>query len=173
MQMSLKPQDFVVALKLSVSLGPVFTYAEAAKELGLAASRVHASVQMLVAARLAAGNTREGIYVNKSRLMDLTIYGVPYFFPPSIGGPSRGMPTATALPEIGGGLIASGEASFVWPDSEGDARGSALEPIHPCIVGAAKKDDALYRVLMAVDVLRVGNARERDMAVQFLRVNLK
>lgn len=171
-QTYLKAQDVVVALKVAVSLGPFFTYAIAGSQLGLSASRVHSSVQMLITARLATGNTREGIHVSKSRLLDLVIYGVPYVFPPIIGGPSRGIPTATALPEIGRALTANDEAAFVWPDSKGVGRGSALAPLHSCVTTASQSDEALYRILMAVDVLRIGGAREREMAIQFLRSHL-
>lgn len=168
-QSSLKSQDVVVSLKIALSLSDGFTYSLAAKDLGLSASRVHASVRMLVSARLAFGSSREGVSVNRTRLLELLVHGVPYFFPPVTGGPTRGIPTSSALQEIRQLLIARDEAAYVWPDAEGEGRGIALAPLHPCVVTAVRRDESLYRALMAVDALRVGDARERDIATNLLR----
>jgi hypothetical protein len=168
-QNSMKSQDIVVALKIAVSLKENFTYSIAGGSLGLSASRVHASVQMLVSSRLAVGNTREGITINRARLLELIVYGVPYFFPPVIGGPTRGVPTISGLQEMKEQFVASEENNYVWPDANGEDRGYALAPLHSCVLKAIRGDEELYRTLMAVDVLRVGSARERDFAVNLLR----
>lgn len=168
-QPALKPQDLVVAVKFAVAQGTRFTYAAAAGDLGLAQSRVHSSVQMLIQARLASGSTKEGISVNSSRLVDLIIYGVPYFFPPTIGGPTRGMATGTAIESMTKELQANSEAEYVWPDSKGSSRGISLLPIHTCLLTASRNDPVLYRVFMAIDVLRISSSREREMAVKIIR----
>lgn len=168
-QTSMKSQDIVVSLKIAVSLKESFTYSLAGSSLGLSASRVHASVQMLLASRLAAGNTREGISINRARLLELIVYGVPYFFPPVIGGPTRGVPTISGLLEMKQEFIANEDSNYVWPDAHGEGRGYALAPIHPCVMKAIRGDEELYRTLMAIDVLRVGSARERDFAIKLLR----
>ena len=77
---SLKAQDLIVALKLVILPSAVFTYAKVSAELGLPASGVHASVRMLIHARLATGNSRDSVQVNRTALHELIIYGVPYFF---------------------------------------------------------------------------------------------
>jgi hypothetical protein len=168
-QPTLKPQDIVVAVKIAVSHGERFTYVAAARQIGLAPSRIHSSVQMLIKARLASGNSKDGVSVSSARLADVIIFGVPYFFPPVVGGPTRGMATGTALDAMHKELLPSAEAAYVWPDSEGKNRGSSLLPIHPCLLTASKNDPILYQVFMAIDVLRTESSRERDMAIKFIR----
>jgi hypothetical protein len=52
----------------------------------------------------------------------------------------------------------------VWPDPEGKIKGRAVEPLHPGVPKAAQEDDEFYALLALIDVLRVGRAREREMA---------
>lgn len=165
---SLKAQDLIVALKLVILPSAGFTYAKVSAELGLPASGVHASVRMLIHARLATGNSRDSVQVNRTALHELIIYGVPYFFPATIGGPSRGMPTGSALLELGSQLIAR-EQGYVWPSPNGTARGISLQPLHPCALIASENDSSLYRILMCIDVLRAESARERELAIKILR----
>jgi len=168
---SLKAQDLIVALKLTIVPSLAFTYAEVSAELGLPASGVHASVQMLIHARLATGSSRDSVQVNRSALQELLIYGVPYFFPATIGGPSRGMPTGSALLQLGSPLITRDEG-YVWPSTHGTARGTSLQPLHPCALIASENDSTLYRILTCIDVLRVEGARERALAIKLLRQDL-
>ena len=168
---SLKPQDLVVALKLAVRQGKIYTYASISSEVGLAVAGVHASVRMLIHARLATGSLRDGLEVNRTALQELLIYGVPYFFPPSIGGLTRGIATASAVFEIASELITRQEV-YVWPDPHGTMRGTSIQPLHSCALIASAHDEILHRVLMCIDVLRVEGARERALAIEILRRDL-
>jgi hypothetical protein len=168
-QMSLKAQDIVIAIKIAVSLQQGFTYAGMGASVGLPPSRAHASVKMLLRARLALASPQAGIEIIRTRLLELLIYGVPYFFPPVIGGPTTGMPTASASPELQLDLIGTRKERYMWPFPDGVERGIALLPIHPCAVHASKEDQNVYLALMAIDTLRVDGAREREMAISVLR----
>ena len=63
-------------------------------------------------------------------------------------------------------------ATIVWPAADGKVRGEGLEPIHPSAPKVAAADPAMYSVLAAVDLLRVGGAREREVAKGALRASL-
>ncbi|MEO8673579.1 MAG: hypothetical protein ABI411_19885 [Tahibacter sp.] len=167
-QPALKGQDIVVALKLALTLRGGFTYVTAASSLGLAPSRVHASVKMLLEARLAVGDTKNGVLINRARLLPLLIYGLPFFLPPLTGGIGRGMATAFELDEIREGILDDNRERYVWPDPAGSHRGVALAPLHSCVNIAATNDATLYRSLMAIDAVRVGAIRERNIATSVL-----
>jgi hypothetical protein len=52
----------------------------------------------------------------------------------------------------------------VWPWPEGRARGVSFEPLYRSAPKAAERDAGLYRLLVLVDLLRGGSAREREWA---------
>ena len=52
----------------------------------------------------------------------------------------------------------------MWPDAGGEVRGPSLYPLYPTVPAACRVDDDLYRVLSALDALRGGAAREREVA---------
>lgn len=96
--------------------------------------------------------------------MEFLVYGAKYVFPPVRQGESRGMPTAWAAPPLREQLSSSKENVPVWPFAKGKARGIALEPLHPVVPGAAKRDPFLGELLALFDAIRIGNARERGLA---------
>ena len=99
--MHTKPQDVVVALKLS--LVPVQrSYADLARELGMSASEVHAAVQRLGKARLLDPETKE---VRREALRNFLVHGVPYAFPAHPHEVTRGMLTAWAAPVLSGKIV--------------------------------------------------------------------
>ena len=61
-------------------------------------------------------------------------------------------------------LIESNEPPPVWPYSEGSARGIALHPLYPTVPRAAERDSRLYDALALFDAIRIGRAREREIA---------
>jgi hypothetical protein len=182
--MSLKPQDFLVALKL-VALGEThWTYARLAHELGLSASEAHAAVQRGLAASLLvdAGIARSGAaaanrskvaairtnldsaaVVNRRNLAEFALHGAKYAFAPERLPVGPGVPTSFAAPAFAG-VFAEGHEAVVWPDAHGAVRGEGLLPLHPCVPGAAQRDAALYELLALFDALRSGRARERNIA---------
>ena len=62
--------------------------------------------------------------------------------------------------------------NIVWPAADGDVRGQAIEPLYASAPNAARKDSELYQMLALVDALRVGRARERNMAAEELSKRL-
>ncbi len=84
------------------------------------------------------------------------------------------MPTAYAAPPLGYKFAPSSvEPPPVWPDPEGEARGTAFSPIYKAAPRAARQDNELYELLVLLDAIRDGRARERQVAVTELTERLK
>jgi len=52
----------------------------------------------------------------------------------------------------------------VWQSADGKTRGPSLVPLYGAAPRAALEDEHLYRSLALVDVLRLGELRERRLA---------
>lgn len=166
--MIIKPQDIVVALKLSLgSQRP--SYAELALNLRMSPSEVHSAVRRLVEARLLdpAAHT-----VRREALREFLVHGVPYAFPARSGEVTRGIPTAWAAPALANKFGTTDQLPPVWPDPEGPVQGVLVRPLYPSVPRAVRQDPALHDLLAVVDALRLGRARERALAAQELEQRL-
>jgi hypothetical protein len=171
--MELRPQDVLVALKLAVLPGDVRpTYAGLAADLGMSASEVHAAVKRAKAARLVFdwdGKLRG----NKLALLEFAIHGIKYAFPAQRGGIALGIPTAYAAPPLAGEIIPDKAPPPVWPSAKGSVRGVTLQPIAKYAPEASQRDPKLYKLLTLIDAMRMGTARERELAAKHLSDSLK
>ncbi|MDR3409989.1 MAG: hypothetical protein P4L87_03425 [Formivibrio sp.] len=162
-----KSLDIVVLLKLLLERQKR-PYAQLSKELGISASEIHASVQRSIEAGLVDSETR---FPLRKPLEEYLLHGVRYAFPAKPGPVARGMPTAYAAPPLLE-KISQDDLPPVWPDPNGTVRGYSVEPLYGCVPVAAKADAVLYSLLALVDTLRVGRARERNLAEEELRQRL-
>lgn len=158
-RIGVKGQDVVVILRLA-NTGPAKSYADLGKAVGLSASEAHAAVRRLVEARLLDADQT---HVHRHSLLKFLVNGVPFAFPACMKEASRGTPTGWGAP-VFEGRFASNELPPVWPDPEGEVRGQAVKPLYESVVSAAKRDPKLYDLLALVDALRLGRAREREIA---------
>jgi len=167
MDMPLKPQDLVVALKLVSLGGGRPSYNRLAHDLALSPSEAHAAVQRAIQGGLLDAQRRP----NRRVLLDFILHGVRSSFFPERGGVTRGMPTAHAAPPLSE-EIAGDDLPPVWPDPEGTVRGETLQPLYRTVPTAARNDPQLYELLALVDALRIGRARERKLAEKYLKERL-
>ena len=110
--------------------------------------------------------------VNWSATMDLFEHALPYVAPAELGVPTRGVPTAWAVPPLSDAMGPAGDLPPVWPSSQGDVRGLAVEPVHAAAISLAGRDPWMYQMLTLVDGIRVGDARVRAVAKEILRERL-
>lgn len=211
--MQLKPQDFLVALKLVAWGDQRWTYARLAQELGLSTSEAHGAVRRAVEAglllpnrvapvpvdgqgaasleepsgiyrvtrnrvRRAPADSSEGgasgdnpVRVHSQNLAEFALHGAKYAFPGIRMPLAVGVPTSHSAPAFAG-VFAPGSTDFVWPHPNGSVRGIGVEPLHPAVPFAAMQDPRLYELLALFDALRVGKARERNMAMERLRLQI-
>ena len=170
-QPALKPQDVVVALKIALAPSDgssdrpsgAPTYAHLAKALFMSASEAHAAVQRAIISRLLSQSSA-GLVANRAALQEFLLHGLAYSFPGVEGPVSRGMPTGAAAPHFGALFDQTQSLPLVWPDAQGEVRGPSLCPLYPNLPAACRLDENLYRMLTALDALRAGAAREREIA---------
>lgn len=163
----LKPQDILLLLKISSEGNPQWNQKPMAAALGLSQSEVSESVSR---SKYAGLLDPKGKIVVKSALMELLQYGLRYVFPQRPGPVVRGVPTSHSASPLKD-KIQSSEA-YVWPYGKGSLRGHSILPLYPTVPEAALKDAKLHELLALVDALRVGRARERELAVRELRKRL-
>ena len=164
-QITLRPQDVVVLLRLSLGQGPAPTYAALAKELKLTASEIHAGVERAIAAQLLRKDAAGKPVVLLEPLRLFVQHGLRYCFPATRGEVSRGMPTSYAAAPMLALIVQPNEIPPVWPHKAGTVRGAAFYPLYPTVPEAALMNAALYELLVLVDAVRGGSQRERALAI--------
>lgn len=161
----LKPQDIAVALQLL--LKPGATYAALALATGLSQGEVHNAVRRLRGARLVLADAQQ---VHRAALLEFLGSGVAYAFPAEAGAESRGVPTAHSAGELAAEFGASDP--LVWPSIAGSIRGASVVPLYAAAPTTVTQNPALYKLLVLVDAVRLGRARERTRAKQLLREHI-
>lgn len=160
----LKPQDILILLKIISDNNPKWNQRPVAESLGLSQSEVSESVARSKYAGLLdpAGKT-----VMKMALMDFLQYGLPYVFPQKPGAVVRGVPTSHSASPLKEQVQSS--ENYVWPYGKGAIRGHSIMPLYPSVPKAVLKDETLHELLALVDALRVGRAREKELAIVELK----
>lgn len=164
----MKPQDVLLLLKIVSINNSSWNQKPVAQALGLSQSEVSEAVGRCKYAGLLAPNSKT---VMKMALYEFLQYGLKYVFPVKPGAVVRGVPTshsASPLKEE----IQSTEA-YVWPYGKGTVRGHSITPLYPSVPEAALKDKKLHELLALADALRVGRARERELAAKELKNRLE
>jgi hypothetical protein len=172
----MKSQDIVLLLKL-VSIEKS---ADAASEThysvrqleaatGISKSELSAAMNRCFHAGLAVRDRQTGLpKVNRKALLGFLLQGIKYVFPVKPAEMVRGMPTAFAAPVMQGALMSAGETINVWPDATATHKGQAIAPLFKSVPLAARTDAKLYELLAVVDAIRIGSAREAQLAAQWL-----
>jgi len=169
--MNLKPQDVLLLLKLVAMGKKPWSFNKIAVELSMSPSEVHAAANRALAAKLAVKQD-ENIWPNIRNLEDFLLHGIQYVFIPDRGGLNRGMPTAYASAPLNAWFVEDKEPPPVWPDPEGNVRGTIFSPLYKSVPKAAKQDPKLYELLVLVDAIRDGRAREKGIAEKELKKRL-
>lgn len=170
-QMVLKPQDLLVALKIAVNRGREYTLAELGAELHMAVSVVHGSIRRGEQARIIS-RSAGSIRVIRSSLKEFAVHGAKYAFPAVLGPLSKGVPTAIAGPVLRERFEQAAALPPVWPDPMGMGYGPSVTPLCPTAIRACSDDEKLMEVLTLFDALRVGTAREQEIAAKELEERL-
>ncbi len=169
--MLLKPQDILFLLKLIAIGNKSWSFNKLAIELSMSPSEVHAASNRVLEARLAVRKDK-AIIPNIRNLEEFLIHGLKYVFVPKRGEMTRGIPTSYAAPPLESFFVPDNEPLPVWPDPEGDVRGMSFSPLYKSAPKAARSDVELYELLVLVDAIRGGRAREIDFGVKELKMRL-
>jgi hypothetical protein len=163
-QIGMKPQDVVILLKIIALDAENWQQLPLAKALKMSQSEVSQSVARSKYAGLLDG---KGKKVMRLSLMNFLQHGLAFVFPQKPGPVVRGMPTAHSTRPLNTMFLS--EELYVWPYAKGTVRGHSIIPLYSSIPEAAEQDDKLYEMLALTDSLRMGRARERDLAVMELK----
>jgi hypothetical protein len=170
-QTSLKPQDIVVCLKHHLEPRDP-TIHMLSKTLFISAGEVHGALKRAEKSRLliSEGGIKK---LAQAAFVEFIVHGMKYVFPASTGSIVRGMPTGiSAIEEAKRQFAPTDALPYVWPHPQGQVSGIALAPLFPSVPEAAAVDPYFYRALALIDAIREGAAREREFAIQEIRIML-
>lgn len=160
----MKEQDLVVLLKKMTSKGRAQSLRKLAEEIGMSASSVSQSLERSKKAQLVDRNKKQ---VNTLALQEFMVHGLAYVFPAETGRIIRGVPTYVSASPIKEQITNTAD-QFVWRCAKGDTRGQLVKPLYPSVPEAALRDEELHQLLAIADTLRMGRAREKEIAVNEL-----
>lgn len=163
-QQVMRPQDILVLLKIIAFGENSWSQLVLADQLFMSQSEIS---QCLSRSKFAGLIQFNGKKVNKQSFIEFLQYGIKYVFPQQAGAIVRGVPTAHSAPPLN--AIIQSEEKYVWPSGKGSERGQGVVPLYSSVVDAVKLDPLLYELLALVDALRIGRAREREIALQELK----
>jgi hypothetical protein len=165
----LRPLDIPVVMCMSVFQD--ISYVDIAFYLSLSPSTAHASVRRLGYAGLVR-SVSDRRRVNAAALLEFLEHGVRYAFPAQKGRPRRGVPTAHAGPILQKHLDTDVDP-VVWPWARGEVVGAAVEPLIKGAPEIPMRCPPVYGLLTLVDALRIGDARDREVASNLLTTMLQ
>lgn len=166
-QQIMSPHDIVILLKI-VSYGSKQWFQKPlAEDLGISQSEISKSLNR---SKYAGLIDPKGKKVMKLALLEFLQFGLRYVFPQKPGAVVRGIPTSHSAAPLKD-KIESAE-HYVWPYAKGTVRGHSIIPLYPTVPEAALKDAKLYELLALVDALRVGRAREKELALAEIKTRL-
>jgi len=160
----MRPQDVVILLKIASTKTNYWMAKDIAGDLHISNSEVSESLNRSKMAGLLDSSKKK---LMNQAFLEFIEHGLKYVFPAIPGSIVRGMPTAHSASPLDK-LVRSSEG-FVWPDASGIFRGQSIEPLHPGVVEAAKKDNALYELLALADAIRIGKSREKKLTMDEIR----
>lgn len=149
-------------LALASRNGRPWDYRSLSKDLGLSLGEVSHCLGRAAAAGLYDAELRRP---RAHALSEFIVHGVRYCFAAAVGRPARGVPTCHAA-RIESPFGEDESDVVVWPHPQGTARGVALEPLYPSVPAIVASQKELYRMLVLVDFIRIGRARERNWAAE-------
>jgi len=159
----MRPLDIVVLLKIIAQDNSPWLQKDLAQGLLVSNSEVSESLNRSVVAGLLDDAKQRPMRQN---LLDFLCYGLRYVFPAHPGGLVRGIPTAHSAPMLVSRFVS--QLTYVWADPSGTVQGHEIEPLYTTVAQACGSDARLYELLALVDMLRVGRAREVQLATQQL-----
>lgn len=132
-----------------------------AGELGLSVAEMSHSVGRLQS----SGLVNPDWTVRAEPFLRFLEWGVRFFLPPVQGPDVLGVPTAWCHPQVAVHIRGSNRRTPVWPSDVGEAMGPSLSPLYRTVPLVVRDNARLHAALAAVDLLRLGGAREKEAAL--------
>ncbi len=170
----LKSQDCLILLKLLANQDKAWSQRQLSKELLISLSEVNSGIKRLIVSGLLRKTEESQLVPILAAAEEFIISGLKYSFPTKLGEYTRGMPTAVAAPLFKDKIVLGNDPTPVWPYAFGENKGVALNPLHPSVPKSLHEhpDEPFYELLVLVDTIRIGRARERNIAIKLLKERL-
>ena len=165
----MRPQDIAVLLKIVSFKNDAWRNIDIANDIHISPSEVSEALNRCKIARLIDSKKRS---VHTNSLREFLIYGLKYVFPVEPGPIVKGIPTAHSASPINKHIV-SGMDVYVWQYAKGNIRGQAIEPLYKLLPASVQNAPLFYELLVIVDTIRVGRAREIKIAIEELEKRLK
>jgi hypothetical protein len=162
------PIDEARKIEVQIRNGPPIPFSDLGNSLGISASQAYSAVQRSKEAAL----LRQDYSVRTSALLE-TLLAINHYIPAKRGGLARGIPTAHAALPLSELIQPNDEPVPVWSHPQGSLRGMICEPLYKTAPQAALADPILYEYLALIDALRIGRAREVNIAKTELQRRLQ
>ncbi len=164
----MRPHDIAILLKIASKGQEPWLMKDLAQELFISPSEVSESLHRSVRAKLLGSDKK---HLNKLALLEFLKFGLSYVFPLRSGPISRGIKTAISAPPLDRDILSDDQ--FVWTYGEGTSQGQSLEPLHPKTPEACLQDSKYYELMALTDTLRIGRAREKSLAYNYLKQSIE
>lgn len=139
-------------------------------ETGISKTQISLSLQRMEQVGLQKTDRKLGVpKTNSKALLEFIAYGIRYVFPATERELTRGIATSIAAPILQGRLMSAGDLVPVWSNAKGKTKGLSIEPLHTNIYKAVRADPRMYAYLALTDAIRLGNPRERNLALDMLQ----
>ncbi len=171
----LKPQDCVILIKLLANPGVEWSQRQLAKSLCISLGEVNTGISRLGEAGLLRKDKQARLYPNIDAAEEFLVSSIKFFFPAKLGEYTKGVPTSVAAPLFHDKIPLGNDPIPVWPYAHGEKKGVALAPLYPSIPKALREspDQSFYDMLVLIDAIRTGRARERNLAAALLKEKLR
>jgi len=162
----IKPQDILLLLKMISS--PNLKQKELAQAIFISQTEVSHGLKRLEHTGLIGSSGQ----IQLEAVCEFLIHGMKYIFPAETGAMTVGLPTAYANPKFKF-VKYKIEDIYVWPHPKLGKKGIALLPIYPSVAEACAKDELLYEMMSLLEMIRIGRAREKNIAAKELKIVLE
>lgn len=171
----LKSQDCIILVKLLANPGVDWSQRQLAAALCISLAEINSGIKRLGDAGLLRKDKEGQLFPNIHAAQEFLVSSLKFFFPGKLGEYTRGIPTSVAAPIFHGQIALGNDPIPVWPDAVGKEKGVSLPPIHPSVPKALREhpDQAFYEMLVLIDAIRSGRARERNLATTLLKERLE
>ena len=160
----MKAQDLVIMLKIALQKDPCWMVMDMARSLYLSQSEVSKALERLSFSGLLDESKK---HLARQALYDYIVNAVKYSFPVRPNGLTRGIATSHCASPLKSKIMS--DDKYVWPHISGKVRGQAIKPLYKGAPDAALEDEELHELLALIDALRVGKAREQEIAKKELK----
>ena len=155
----IKSHDLLILLYIAEYCENDFRVMNISQALKISQSEISESLNRSKIGKLIGQNKN----IFRKSLYELLIFAVKHIFPVTPGNIVRGVATSHSASPLSE-LIISGKESYVWQYANGNDRGMSIKPLYKTVPEISEGLPKLMEILTLIDALRIGKAREVNLA---------